>query len=159
MEDYQNNEGRFSFIKYLNYLNMFLIENVIKWSEKDSNIRRLLTKAKTALIYITVDNFRIVFCDAFSLKEVEIEDLFISFEIKLVELYQRLNELLLIYYKIIYNLIKDVSVKDRLISTSVFFEFNSLKSIFLNIILRAFIRDLIDFEIRKKVIKSITQID
>ena len=30
IKNYQNDEGRFSFKKYLNYLNMLLIENVIK---------------------------------------------------------------------------------------------------------------------------------
>ena len=52
-----------------------------------------------------------------------------------------------------------MSVKNRLISTSTFFEFNSLKSTFLNIILRAFIRKLTNFEIYKKVIRNITQIN
>ena len=87
MKDYQNNENRFSFMKYFNYFNMLLIEDVIKWFEKDLNVRRFLIKAKIVFIYIIVDNFQIVFCEVFSLKEVEIEDLFILFEIKLVELY------------------------------------------------------------------------
>ena len=30
MKDYQNNEKRFLFKKYLNYLNMLLIKNVVK---------------------------------------------------------------------------------------------------------------------------------
>ena len=52
-----------------------------------------------------------------------------------------------------------MNVKNHSISISIFFEFNSLKSIFLNIVFRAFIRDLIDFEIRKKIIRDMTQID
>ena len=52
-----------------------------------------------------------------------------------------------------------MSVKDRSISTLTFFELNFLKSIFLNIVLRAFIRKLINHEIYKKIIRDITQVD
>lgn len=38
------------------------------------------------LIYFIVNNLQIIFCNAFSLKEIDFEDLFILFEIKLVEL-------------------------------------------------------------------------
>ena len=95
-----------------------------------------------------------MFCDVFPSKEVEV--LFISFEIKLVELYQRFNELLSIYYKRIYNFMKGVSVKNRSISTLTFLKFSFLELIFLNIVFRAFIRGLIDHEIHKKVIRGIT---
>ena len=49
---------------------------------------------------------------------------------------------------------KDVGVKDRPASTSALSELSFLKSIFLNTVLRAFIRGLIDYEIRKEVIRG-----
>lgn len=52
-----------------------------------------------------------------------------------------------------------MSVKDRLISTSILLELSFLKLIFLNIVLRAFIRNLINYKIRKKIIYDMTQID
>ena len=52
-----------------------------------------------------------------------------------------------------------MNVKDRSISTLIFLELNFLKSIFLNIIFRAFIRKLTNFEIYKKIIRNIIQID
>ena len=133
---------------------MFLIENTIKWFEKNQNIYRLFTKIKFILTYIIIDNFRIVFYNAFSSKKIEIS--FILFEIKFIKLYQRFNELLSIYYKKTYNFIKNVNIKNRSISISIFFELNFLKSIFLNIVLRAFIRELINHEIYKKIIRDIT---
>ena len=50
---------------------------------------------------------------------------------------------------------KNINIKNSLILILIFLKFNSLKSIFLNIIFRAFIRDLINFKIRKKIIRDI----
>lgn len=107
-------------------------------------------KTKIIFTHIIVENFRIIFYNVFSSKKNEIEDFFILFEIKLIELYQRLNKLLSIYYKKTYNLIKRINVKNHSILISIFPKFNSLKSTFLNIVFEIFIRNLIDLEIRKK---------
>ena len=61
--------------------------------------------------------------------------------------------MLFVYYKRTYNFIKDVNVKNKLISifATTFF---LLESTMLNIILRFFIRDIDDYEIRKEVIRD-----
>ena len=97
-----------------------------------------------------------MFCDVFSSREVEVS--LISFEIKLIKLHQRLNELLFIYYKRICNFIKGVSAKNKLISMSAAV-FSLFESTMLDIILRSFIRNIDDHEIRKKVIKDMIIID
>ena len=97
-----------------------------------------------------------MFCDIFSSREVEVS--LISFKIKLIKLYQRLNELLSAYYKRICNFIKDINVKNKFISISVI-AFSLLEFAMLDIILKFFIRNIDDHEIRKKVIKNIIIID
>ena len=46
MEDYLDEQGRFPSAKYLDYLNMLLVEDAARWSEKDSDARRILTGRK-----------------------------------------------------------------------------------------------------------------
>ena len=113
-------------------------------------------KVKSVSITIIIDHFRILFCDVFSSREVEIS--FILFKIKLVKLHQRLNEFLSIYYKRIYNFIKDVNVKNKLISMFITI-FSLLESAMLDFILRFFIRNIDDYKIRKEVTRDMTVID
>lgn len=63
------------------------------------------------------------------------------------------------YKKTYYNFIKNIDVKDRSISILVFLELRFLEFIFLNIVFREFIRNLIDHEIRKNVNRNIIQIN
>ena len=115
MEDYQDSEGRFPPTKYLGYLNMLLVEDAAKWSEKDPDARRLLAEAKAAPTPVTVDNFRALFCEAFPSREVEASP--IPFEVELAELHQHPNEQLSAYYKRVCQLMKSVGAKDRPAST------------------------------------------
>ena len=74
---------------------------------------------------------------------------------KLVNLYQRYNKSLFIYYKKTCNFIKNINIKNRFISILIFSKFNFFKSIFLNIIFRVFIRGFINYEIQKKITRDI----
>lgn len=51
MEDFQDSEGRFPPTKYVGYLDMLLVEDATKWSEKDPDARRLLKFDSQSLVY------------------------------------------------------------------------------------------------------------
>ncbi len=157
MEDYQDSEGRFPAAKYLGYLNMLLVEDAAKWSEKDPDARRLLAEAKSAPTEATVNNFRTVFCEAFPSREIEASP--IPFEVELAELHQRPNEALSAYYKRVSALMKGVGAKDRPASTPASPGLSPLESAFLDTVLRAFIRGLTDQEIRKEATRGMAQAD
>lgn len=157
MEDYQDAEGRYPPTKYLGYLNMLLIEDAAKWSEKDPDARRLLAEAKSNPTPTTVDNFRTLFCESFPSKEIEVSP--IPFEVELAELHQRPEEPLSAYYKRVCGLMKGVGAKDRPASTPASPGLNPMESAFLDTVLRAFIRGLNDQEIRKEATRGMAQAD
>ncbi len=107
----------------------------------------------------TMNIFKIIFCDRFSSRVVEV--ILISIDVELAELKQKSDETLTFYYKRVISLMQRVDVRDRSSSISHAEEFtlSSLKSVMLDIILRAFIRDLIDSEIRREVTRDMTSSD
>ena len=105
-----------------------------------------------------MNNFKTLLCEKFLNKIVETQ--FVSFEFELTELRQKFEKSLTNYYKKIINMMTRIEVKNRsmLIFTLVDIFF-LLKAAMLNIILRAFIRNLLNFEIKKKVTKNIINFD
>ena len=81
----------------------------------------------------------------------------IPIDIELSELYQRPDESLATYYKRVSNLIQRVGTRDRFTSAAIT-GLTTLKSSMLDIILRAFIRDFNDHELRKEVTRRMTSI-
>ena len=79
----------------------------------------------------------------------------ILFNIKLVELHQRADKFLSIYYKRVIDLISRIEAKDRSPSISSAIFFTLLKLAILDIILRAFIRELNNLSIRQKATREI----
>ncbi len=96
--------------------------------------------------------FRSLFCDRFLSRVVEI--MLISIDVKLTELRQKSNETLVFYYKRVTELMQRVDARDRSNLHADEFILSSLKSVMLNTILRAFIRELSDSEIRREAIRD-----
>ena len=157
MEDFQNDDGTYPPKKYLNYLNMLLIEDAVKWAERDPDARRLLTEAKTNPTQTTVEDFRALFCESFPSQEIEISP--ISFEVELAELHQRPEEPLSSYYKRVCALLKEVGARDRPASTSTLPALTKMESTFLDTVLRAFNRGLNDPELRKEATRAMAHPD
>jgi hypothetical protein len=78
----------------------------------------------------------------------------ISIDVKLTELRQKSDETLVSYYKRVTELMQRVDARDRSNSHADEFILSSLKSVMLNTILRAFIRELFDSEIRREAIRD-----
>jgi hypothetical protein len=78
----------------------------------------------------------------------------ISIDVKLTELRQKSNETLVFYYKRVTELMQRVDARDRSNLHADEFILSSLKSVMLNTILRAFIRELSDSEIRREAIRD-----
>jgi hypothetical protein len=105
--------------------------------------------------------FKSLFCDRFSSRVVEIVSVLI--DVELIELKQKSNEILTSYYKRMTSLMQRVDARDRSVSSSFTHLFEStlfsLKSIMLNIILRAFIRELFESKIRREAIRDMISSD
>ena len=99
----------------------------------------------------TIVSFKSLLCERFFSKIVEI--IFVSFDVELVELRQRDDEFLTDYYKRIIDLMQRINAKNKFVFAAAIILI-LLEFAMLNIILRAFIRDLLNFEIRKKIIKN-----
>src|SRR5947207_13413308 len=97
-----------------------------------------------------IARFKIKFLEQFSESLVETEP--VSFYMKISELKQNKNEFLLIYYKRVVIMIKKVSVRDQerpvLSDQSTSNSLNNLESAMLNIILKTFIQEIADEEIK-----------
>ena len=135
--------------KYFESMSMLLIDDAANWFENHFDAIRLLNDSVS--IQFTIISFKSLLCERFSSKIVEIT--FVSFDVKLIELRQRDDESLVDYYKRIINLMQRINAKNKsafvVTITLILFEFAML-----NIILRAFIKDLLNSEIRKKTTKD-----
>ncbi len=108
-----------------------------------------------------MNTFKIIFCDRFSSRVVKVVSIFI--DVKLAELKQKSKKTLVSYYKRMTELMQRIDVRDRSSSDSNShadeFTLSSLKSVMLNIILRAFIRELFDSEIRRETTRDMISSD
>ena len=135
--------------KYFESINMLFIDDVANWSESHSDAIRLLNDS--VFIQFTVISFKSLLCERFFSKIVEI--ISVSFDVKLTELRQRDDEFLADYYKRIISLMQRIDAKNKFVFAATIILI-LLESVMLNIILRAFIKNLFDSKIRKKVIKN-----
>ena len=102
------------------------------------------------LIQITMKHFKALLCERFLFKIVEMISIF--FDVKLFELRQRSDELLITYFKRVINLMQRIDVKNRFIMSRS--SLILLKSTMLNINLKTFIRGLTNNEIKKKITRD-----
>ena len=117
---------------------------------------RLLVEADVNPIDQTIERFRALFYERFPSKVMELS--LVPFDIEITELHQRTGESITIYYKRVINIILRVSIKDRLVPPTIN-TLGSLKAIILNTILKAFIKGLTDYKIRKEATRGIASID
>lgn len=153
IKNYQDVDDLILADKYLKYLDMLLIDKVSEWFESDVNVIRLLVETDISFIQYTINQFKTRFCEKFSSKVIETSLVF--FDFKLLKLRQKFDEFLTIYYKRVFNLMQRIDIKNRLFLVSAIVDLSTLKLVILIIILRAFVRDIFDYEVRKKVTRGL----
>ena len=90
-----------------------------------------------------MNTFKSLLCERFFFKIVKIISM--SFDVELAELRQRDDESLHAYYKRVINLMQRVEVKNRTLIVTL----TLLESTMLDIILRVFIKNLVNTKVRK----------
>ena len=75
----------------------------------------------------------------------------ISFDTELKKMKQKSNEIINSYYKRLLILMLKYEIKNRFLTENLFF----LKFVILNVIMKTFVRDLLNDEIRKKTIREL----
>ncbi len=78
-----------------------------------------------------------------------------SFDTKLNEIRQKSNEFIISYYKRFLTLMLRIEVKNRLSIETLFL----LKSTILDVIMKTFVRELLNDDVRKKIIKDFVMIE
>ena len=153
MFEYKKNDDFILSAIYLNSINMLFVNDATNWLENHLNAIRFLTKSSSN--QLIVETFKFLLCERFSSKIVKTQSIF--FATKLFDLKQKSNESLTIYYKRIINMMQRIDIRNRSITISIVVDTLSLlESTMLNIILKAFIRDLSNQKIKKKIIKNMT---
>ncbi len=146
MLNYKQQDNRIFSNKYFSSLNMLLIDEMTEWSKSHSDTIRLLNDSSS--IHDTINAFKFLFCNRFSFRVVEV--ILVSIDVKLTELRQKQDETLTAYYKKIIDLMQRIKIKNRSIFQDITSSLFSFESAMLNIILRTFIRELFEFEIRRE---------
>ncbi len=141
-------------IIYLNSLNMLLTNNIIKWTKFHSDAIHLLLIKNFTVQNLT--SFKFLLCKRFSSRTIEI--FFISFNVELFKLWQCFDEVLVVFYKQIASLMQHVKAKDKSAFSS-FITFTLLKSVMLDIILRAFIKRILNYIVQREVIRNMIATD
>jgi hypothetical protein len=148
MFGYIMNDDRILSNKYLSSLNMLLMNEVARWVESHSNVIRLLEELLST--QQTIENLKALLCERFSFKIIEVIIIFI--DVELSKLKQKTDEFLISYYKRVSELMQRAETRDRQFTRNPIL--SSLKFTMLDTILRAFIRELFDLEIRKKATRE-----
>jgi hypothetical protein len=96
----------------------------------------------------------ILFCERFSAKSIK--SFIVSFDTKLNDLKQLHDEFINAYYKRLTALMLRVNVKDKIDTES---SLSLLEFVTLNVIMKSFVRDLLNDDIRKKTIRDLIMTD
>ena len=97
--------------------------------------------------------FRNLFQKRFSVKTIKIFN--ISFDTKLRKMKQKSNEIINLYHKRFLILMLKYEIKNRFLTKNLFF----LKFVILNVIMKIFVRDFLNDEIRKKTIRELFAVE
>ena len=133
--------------KYMNSINFFLIDDAAEWAETNVETADLLFQKN--FIFESVISFRNLFQKKFFVKTVKIFN--ISFDTKLKEMKQKSNEIINSYHKRFLILMLKYEIKNRFLTENLFF----LKFVILNVIMKIFVRGLLNDEIKKKTIREL----
>jgi hypothetical protein len=148
MFEYIMNDDRILSNKYLSSLNMLLMNEVARWVESHSNVIRLLEELLST--QQTIENLKVLLCERFSFKIIEM--IIILINVELSKLKQKIDEFLISYYKRVSELMQRAETRDKQFTRNSIL--SSLKFTMLDMILRAFFRELFDLEIKKKVTRE-----
>ena len=154
MKGYRAEDGSIAPDTYLESLNMLLTDDAADWAESHPDAVRLLAEPDPS--QATVDSFKTLFCERFPTKAVEITP--IPFDVELADLRQKPEEPLVAYYKRTTGLMQRVGLKDRQVATTLP-TLTSVESAMLDTVMRAFIRGLINPEIRMEATRAMASGD
>ncbi len=148
---YKINDVIFS-AKFLNCVNLLLIDDVAKWAETNLDVVRILAKKNSS--QKSIDNFRTLFCERFFVKFIKSAT--VNFDIELNDLRQFSDEFINIYDKRLTALMLRVKIRNR---TETELSLFLLEFVILNVIMKSFVRDLLNDDTRKKTIRDLIMID
>ena len=134
--------------QYLQFIDILLVENAVTWAETDLNVFILLTQSNSTLD--TVFKFKTLFTEKYSIQFTEIAS--ISFNNEVADLKQKDEKALLTYYKWVSDLLTRIEIKNRLRHHSEIVSLSSLKSAMLDTVLKFFIQDIQNADIRKETL-------
>ena len=142
--------------KYLKFANLLLTDEAVEWAESNSNV--IIILFNSASDQGAVDRFKALLQDRFPAKSGEL--ITSTFESELKELQQRADETLAAYYKKVVTLMSRFNARDRPSSTSVLAILLTLmKSAVLKMVMKAFVRDLIDEDIQLRATEDLATSD
>lgn len=133
--------------RYMNNINLLLIDDAVEWAKINVEAANLLTQEDS--IVESVVTFRNLFQKQFSTKTIKTFST--SFDIELEEMKQKSKKLIEAYHKRFLTLMLRYGVKNRSIASNLFL----LKSVILDVIMKTFVRGLLDDEVRKKTIRGL----
>ena len=140
--------------KYLSSVDMLLMDDAAEWAESYPEAIRLLKDPNPT--QESVNTFKALLCDRFPAKVVEVVT--VPIDVELSGLKQRTDESLASYYKRVTGLMQRAGARDRAAPPGNL-PLSPLESTFLDIILRAFIKGIIDPEVRKEATRGMASVD
>ena len=135
----------------MNSVNLFLTDDAADWTEINMNAVRFLKKDDST--EKTISAFKTLFQKRFSAKTVKSST--INFHTELGEFRQKTNESINAYYKRMLNFMSRVAARDR----SVVERLSLLKETTLGEIIKTFVRELHDGDVKKKIIRGLIIFD
>ena len=130
------------------------ISKSISWRLKTISLSFLLIT--NIFIVEIIINLKKIFKKNFSSKFVKIN--FISFDVKFNEFNQWIDELFLTYYQRVIIIMQKIKIKNRIVNINIV-SLNLLKSIILNIIIKVFIKSLMNNNVRRETTRKLTFIN
>ena len=146
LSGYKQADGLIPPDKYLDAFNMLLTDDAGDWADSHPDAIRLLNSEEPTKA--TVDTFKALLCERFPSKAAEQAP--VPFDVELAELRQKPDESLVNYYKRVLNLVNRFGGRDRPTTSSL----SSWESAMLDTVLRAFLRGIIDLDVRREATKG-----
>ena len=137
--------------RFMNSVNLFLIDDVADWAEINMNAVCFLKE--NDFTKKTVFAFKILFQERFSVKIMKSS--IINFHIELEKFRQKTNESINAYYKRMLNFMSRVAVRNWFVVERLFF----LKKATLEKITKTFVKKLHDDDVKKKIIRELIIFD
>ena len=134
--------------RYMDSINLLLTDDAAEWAETNAEAAGLLSQEDPTPESVTA--FRNLFQERFPAKTVETSNT--SFDTELGEMKQKPDETINSYHKRLLALMLRYGVKDRPLAGSL----SLLESAILDVIMKTFVRGLLDDEVRKETIRGLS---